>query len=109
MATILIPETMQQVKEPPLVEVVSDDENISPVHEFPHEYVCHEQSMEFNNSMKTPSHGFTENLSPLHSEQKPSFTVDSLPGCGKRNLKHSTQKLFEKNLAQLEEKLEESQ
>ena len=68
MANVLIPETIQQVKEPPLVEVVSDDENISPVHEFPHEYVCCEQSMEFNNSMKTPSHGFTEELCRLRSK-----------------------------------------
>ena len=55
MATVSIHETMQQVKEPPLVEVVSDDEDLSLVREFHHEDVYHKKSMEFNNSMTTPS------------------------------------------------------
>ena len=55
MDIVLIPKIVQQVKDPPLVEVISDDEDLSHVHEFPPEDVCNEKSMEFNNSMKTPS------------------------------------------------------
>ena len=55
MVIISTPVMMQQQREPSLVAIESEDGDISLVHELPHYSDYHEQSMEDNNSMETPS------------------------------------------------------
>ena len=48
---------MQHQIESPLVEVVSYNDDLSPIREFSHDGDFHEQSMEVNKSMETPING----------------------------------------------------
>ena len=84
MATILTPATMQQLKESSLVEVASDDDDLSPIREISHD--DDEQNMEVNNPMMSSVKEFDDKSSPCIFEQNPSYTGDSSPAQSEMNL-----------------------
>ena len=84
MDTVSIPIAMKQQKEYLLVEVVSDDDDLSPIQEISHD--GDEQSMELNNPMTFPTKEFREISSPFRYKKNPSNTRDSSPTRSKNNL-----------------------
>ena len=86
MDTVSIHVTMQQQKETPLVEIVSEDEDLTPIHELTHDSDCHEHSMELNNPMRTHVKESAHRSSPFQSEPNPSCTCDYSLGLMNKSL-----------------------
>ena len=82
MVSILV--TMHQQKESPLIEVVSDNNDLSLIHEISHD--GDEKIMELNNPMTFPTKEFTEISSPFRYKKNPSNTGDSSPAQSKNKL-----------------------
>ena len=97
MDTVSIPVTMQQQKESPLVEVVSDDNDLSPIHEVSHD--GDEQSMEANNPMTYPTKEFTDKSSPFRYDKNPSYTRDSSPAQSEKNLQQTIKNVLQDKIS----------
>ena len=79
MAMVMTPATIQQQRESPMVEILSDEDNISPIHEIPHYVDDDEHIVDMNNHVSTSPKISTDGVSLCRSKPKPSCIGSSSP------------------------------